>query len=242
MRMMMHVSYDGTNYNGWQSQPDGNTIQDKINAAVSKVCNEPIVVTGAGRTDAGVHAKDMVFHFDTQRDIEQWKWVRGINSYLPADIRIQSAAIVGDNFHSRYHSKIKTYRYIIDLHGNDPFTRLYAFSCYYQLDVDAMKDASSVFIGTHDFTSFNSSDPSMNPIRTVNSVEFSRQGKLLMIDFKGPGFLRYMVRMMVGCLIEVGKHRLTAQDIQDIMDAREKGACRYKACANGLTLLSIDYE
>lgn len=241
MRMLMHVSYDGTNYNGWQSQPDGNTIQDVIQTALSKVCNEPISIVGAGRTDAGVHAKDMVFHFDTVRDMAMWKWVRGVNSYLPSDIRIQSAQVIDDDFHSRYHSKMKTYRYVIDLVGNNPFTRLYAFSCYYTLDVEAMEKASHVFIGTHDFTSFNSSDPSMNPIRTVKEINFSLHDNLLYIDFIGPGFLRYMVRMMVGCLIEVGKGKLSSEEIQMIMAQKQKGACRYKASANGLTLLKIDY-
>ena len=237
----MVVCYDGYHYNGWQSQPDGKTIQDHINTALSSLAHESINVVGAGRTDAGVSARHMVFHFDTDRQLDHWKWIRGANTYLPYDIRILRSVDVDDHFHARFQSKIKTYRYTIDRRGNNPFSFHFADQCYLPLDVEKMKDASTVFLGSHDFTTFNSSDPTMNMIRTVDAIDFYYDDDFIIIDVKGPGFLRFMVRMMVGTLMEVGKGKRSKADVIAMLEAKQKGACRYKAPANGLMLWDIDY-
>lgn len=241
MRIALVLAYDGFAYNGWQSQPDGNTIQDKLNHALSQLSHETIHVVGAGRTDAGVSARAMVAHFDTNRQLECWKWVRGTNTYLPYDIRVLKAIVVDESFHSRFNSKIKTYRYTIDRRGNNPFSFHFADQCFLPLDVEKMRDAATVFLGTHDFTSFNSSDPSMNMIRTVESLDIKADDDFIIIDVKGPGFLRFMVRMMVGTLMEVGKGKISKADVETMLSAAKKGACRYKAPANGLMLWNIDY-
>ena len=170
MRIALVLAYDGFAYNGWQSQPDGNTIQDHLETALSQLSHEAIKVIGAGRTDAGVSARAMVAHFDTNRHLETWKWVRGTNTYLPYDIRVLKAIEVDEAFHARFDSKVKTYRYTIDRRGNNPFSFHFADQCFLPLDVEKMSDAATVFLGTHDFTSFNSSDPSLNMIRTVHEV------------------------------------------------------------------------
>ena len=241
MRIALVLAYDGYAYNGWQSQPSGNTIQDHLNLALSRLSHETINVVGAGRTDAGVSARCMVAHFDVQRQLEYWKWIRGTNTYLPYDIRVLKAIEVDASFHSRFNSKIKTYRYTIDRRGNNPFSFHFADQCFLPLDVDQMKDAATVFLGTHDFTSFNSSDPSLNMIRTVDSIDINADDDFIIIDVKGPGFLRFMVRMMVGTLMEVGKGKITKSDVQTMLDRAQKGACRYKAPSNGLMLWQIDY-
>ena len=241
MRIALVLAYDGFAYNGWQSQPDGNTIQDHLETTLSQLSHEAIKVIGAGRTDAGVSARAMVAHFDTNRHLETWKWVRGTNTYLPYDIRVLKAIEVDEAFHARFDSKVKTYRYTIDRRGNNPFSFHFADQCFLALDVEKMSDAATVFLGTHDFTSFNSSDPSLNMIRTVLQIDIRSNDDFIVIDVKGPGFLRFMVRMMVGTLMEVGKGKLTKADVQTMLDNARKGSCRYKAPANGLMLWDIDY-
>ena len=241
MRYKAIVSYDGTAYQGWQKQPDKNSVQAKIETALSRLCRHNVKITGAGRTDKGVHAFGQVFHFDTDKEFKDI--TKSINSQLPEDIRIVSCKPVSDEFHSRYDAKWKHYSYIINTGKFNPIQRNYAYQLGIELDEEKMQEAARALVGTHDFSSFNATrkDEIEDQVRTIYKIEVKRRGSLVTIDYYGDGFLRYMIRMMTGALIEAGKGRITAEDIQNIMEKMDKTACNYNVPACGLYLIEISY-
>jgi len=238
------VSYDGSRYVGWQTQAHGISIQSTIEAAISSICLKKTSITGAGRTDAKVHAKGQCFHFDTDFYLDAPKWKQAINGHLPKDIRIVSLEEVDHRFHARFSVINKRYDYVINLGEYDVFTADYAMQCWYSLNIEAMRKAAAVFIGEHDFSSFcaNSFAQTTDQTRTITRLELVEEGSFLRLIFEGKGFLRYMVRMITATLIEVGRGRLSIQDVQTMMDARNKEVCRYNAQPQGLYLVRIDYE
>ncbi|MCF0116360.1 MAG: tRNA pseudouridine(38-40) synthase TruA [Erysipelotrichaceae bacterium] len=237
------VAYDGTNYSGWQSQKNAKGIQDIIEEVISRIAQEDISITGAGRTDAKVHARGQCFHFDTEADLSAYKWKGALNGYLPKDIYIVDVQEVDEFFHARFCVKEKTYEYRIHCGEYDVFKRNYAAYQRDSLDLEAMKEASRVFIGTKDFTSFNASPLALYPdqVRTVYAIDILEDHEDIVLRFKGKGFLRYMVRMMSAMLIEVGNHRATKEDIEKMLNECSKTACKKNAPAQGLTLVHIDY-
>ena len=241
MRYKAIVSYDGTAYQGWQKQPDKNSVQAKIETALSRLCRHNVKITGAGRTDKGVHAFGQVFHFDTDKEFKDI--TKSINSQLPEDIRIVSCKPVSDEFHSRYDAKWKHYSYIINTGKFNPIQRNYAYQLGIELDEEKMQEAARALVGTHDFSSFNATrkDEIEDQVRTIYKIEVKRRGSLVTVDYYGDGFLRYMIRMMTGALIEAGKGRITAEDIQNIMEKMDKTACNYNVPACGLYLIEISY-
>ena len=241
MRYKAIVSYDGTAYQGWQKQPDKNSVQAKIETALSRLCRHNVKITGAGRTDKGVHAFGQVFHFDTDKEFKDI--TKSINSQLPEDIRIVSCKPVSDEFHSRYDAKWKHYSYIINTGKFNPIQRNYAYQLGIELDEEKMQEAAQALVGTHDFSSFNATrkDEIEDQVRTIYKIEVNRRGSLVTVDYYGDGFLRYMIRMMTGALIEAGKGRITAEDIQNIMEKMDKTACNYNVPACGLYLIEISY-
>lgn len=241
MRYKAIVSYDGTAYQGWQKQPDKNSVQAKIETALSRLCRHNVKITGAGRTDKGVHAFGQVFHFDTDKEFKDI--TKSINSQLPEDIRIVSCKPVSDEFHSRYDAKWKHYSYIINTGKFNPIQRNYAYQLGIDLDEEKMQEAARALVGTHDFSSFNATrkDEIEDQVRTIYKIEVKRRGSLVTVDYYGDGFLRYMIRMMTGALIEAGKGKITAEDIQNIMEKMDKTACNYNVPACGLYLIEISY-
>ncbi len=241
MRYKAIVSYDGTAYQGWQKQPDKNSVQAKIETALSRLCRHNVKITGAGRTDKGVHAFGQVFHFDTDKEFKDI--TKSINSQLPEDIRIVSCKPVSDEFHSRYDAKWKHYSYIINTGKFNPIQRNYAYQLGIELDEEKMQEAAQALVGTHDFSSFNATrkDEIEDQVRTIYKIEVKRRGSLVTVDYYGDGFLRYMIRMMTGALIEAGKGKITAEDIQNIMEKMDKTACNYNVPACGLYLIEISY-
>lgn len=241
MRYKAIVSYDGTAYQGWQKQPDKNSVQAKIETALSRLCRHNVKITGAGRTDKGVHAFGQVFHFDTDKEFKDI--TKSINSQLPEDIRIVSCKPVSDEFHSRYDAKWKHYSYIINTGKFNPIQRNYAYQLGIDLDEEKMQEAAKALVGTHDFSSFNATrkDEIEDQVRTIYKIEVKRRGSLVTVDYYGDGFLRYMIRMMTGALIEAGKGKITAEDIQNIMEKMDKTACNYNVPACGLYLIEISY-
>lgn len=241
MRYKAIVSYDGTAYQGWQKQPDKNSVQAKIETALSRLCRHNVKITGAGRTDKGVHAFGQVFHFDTDKEFKDI--TKSINSQLPEDIRIVSCKPVSDEFHSRYDAKWKHYSYIINTGKFNPIQRNYAYQLGIELDEEKMQEAAGALVGTHDFSSFNATrkDEIEDQVRTIYKIEVKRRGSLVTVDYYGDGFLRYMIRMMTGALIEAGKGKITAEDIQNIMEKMDKTACNYNVPACGLYLIEISY-
>lgn len=241
MRYKAIVSYDGTAYQGWQKQPDKNSVQAKIETALSRLCRHNVKITGAGRTDKGVHAFGQVFHFDTDKEFKDI--TKSINSQLPEDIRIVSCKPVSDEFHSRYDAKWKHYSYIINTGKFNPIQRNYAYQLGIELDEEKMQEAAKALVGTHDFSSFNATrkDEIEDQVRTIYKIEVKRRGSLVTVDYYGDGFLRYMIRMMTGALIEAGKGKITAEDIHNIMEKMDKTACNYNVPACGLYLIEISY-
>ena len=237
------VSYIGANYDGWQSQTNKNGIQDIIEDAFLRISKEPIKIVAAGRTDAKVNAKGQVFHFDSDMDLSAYKWKGALNGYLPSDIYIKDIEEVSDTFHARYCVAYKHYDYRINLHEYDVFLKDISTFIPQKLNIEKMKEASNYFLGEHDFTSFNASSKEEYPdqVRTIREIKFLEEDNLLTISFYAKGFLRYMVRMMVAALIEVGKGNLEPSDIEKILEEKSKRALSKNAEPQGLTLEEIYY-
>ena len=244
MRVKAIVSYDGSNYCGWQLQPNGFSIQEAIEMTLGKIQKIATHIEGSGRTDARVHSMGQVFHFDTQLRMTEEQWQKAINSNLPSDIRVDKVEFVSDSFHSRYDAKWKHYCYRINVGPYDLFNRHYELQLCKKLNVDLMKECCRLFIGTHDFTAFNgnSLEEMPNQVRTVYDLYIEEENNILSIHFYGEGFLRYMVRMLTQTLIEVGKERISVEQVRQILVQAEKETAPFNASAVGLYLMKVGYQ
>lgn len=237
------VAYDGWNYAGWQKQANALGIQEVIEKALSQINRKETRIIASGRTDAKVHAWGQVFHFDPLDSMSPQAYFQALNTRLPKDIRIQSIEQVPDSFHARFSTRSKRYDFICTTNAKDPFSYRYKQLVWQDLDIEAMKAASHYLLGTHDFTSFCSSrvEEKKTKRKTITRIEIQVEGSDIRTIFEGSGFLRYQVRMMMGTLIEVGKHRLEPLDVKKILDAKNKEACRYNAQPQGLYLMKVNY-
>ena len=237
------ISYRGTNYCGWQVQPNGVTIQEAIVNGIAELTGETVNLIGSGRTDAGVHALGQCANFLTRSTIPAESFYRALNTRLPLDIRIISSRECDQDFHSRYHAKGKSYIYkIYENPVGSPFYSDLAFHVSRVLDWRAMKEAAAYFIGEHDFKAFMASGSSIKTtIRTIEEISFDKNGDLREITFRGNGFLYNMVRIMVGTLYEVGYHRLYPQDVIKIIDSRNRSHAGVTAPSHGLYLKEVYY-
>lgn len=244
MRFKVTVSYDGSGYSGWQRQTNAQSIQSEIEDALQQILKQSVEVTASGRTDAQVHAIAQVFHFDSDAAIDVEHWKRALNSLLPKDIRIQKVEIVEDDFHARFSAVSKRYDYLVTTQKENPFLQNYMGMERFALDVPYMQECASVFLGTHDFTSFTSAkiDPRKPRVKTITCLEVQQEDTCIRMIFEGNGFLRYMVRMLAQTLIEAGKHRVTKEQIEAMLEGKNKHACRYKAEPQGLYLVHVKYE
>lgn len=244
MRYKVVVAYDGSKFIGWQLNPTGVSVQESITIALKSIFKENLFIVGAGRTDKGVSAYGQVFHFDAPFLIEPSRLQFALNNQLHPAIHIVSLTEVDNDFHARYHALWKGYRYSIEMGEFKVLLADYIFQLNKPLDIQAMQKAASIFIGTIDFTSFNTStvEEVSDQVRTIYKINFKVDETILHLDFYGDGFLRYMIRMLVGTLIEVGLHRLSIDKVKEMLDAREKGVCRYKAPASGLKLVHVEYD
>ncbi len=237
------VSYDGTAFNGFQSQPYGRTVQEEIEKAIKKLSKEEIIIIGSGRTDAGVHAEGQVFNFHTNSTIPTDRWAIALNTRLPKDIIIVAAWDVPEDFHARRSAKRKTYRYTIDT-GKFPnvFGRQYRFHHPTRLDYDAMSEGLSYLVGEHDFTSYTSIHSTKpHHIRTIYSAELSREGAFWHMHITGNGFLYNMVRVIMGTLLWVGEGKLKPKDMQAILEGRDRALAGPTAMPHGLVLVDVEY-
>ncbi|MBQ2506394.1 MAG: tRNA pseudouridine(38-40) synthase TruA [Erysipelotrichaceae bacterium] len=243
MRYKVILAYDGRNYAGFQSQKNATAIQDIVEGAIERVFSEKIRIIMSSRTDAGVHAYGQVFHFDTGKEKDEGKLKFSLNSLLPDDIHVVEVKKVSRDFHARYSVKKKTYEYLINLGEYDVFLKGRAFQCFYKLDVDLMKEGAKLFLGEHDFSSFNTSSLKEYPNQVRNITEFSitRKKDILKIRVTSSGFLRNMVRIMVGTLIDLGRGKKSLDDIKDMLEHPCKSTRRYNADPNGLYLVKIFY-
>ena len=243
-RFKVVVAYDGSQYHGWQTQRKGHSIQEQIELVLKTILKSDCEVFASGRTDAKVHALGQVFHFDSSIAMEANAYVKAMNALLPKDIRIQSVEEVEENFHARFDAISKRYDYYLSSDANNPFIQNFMGIEKKQLDVEAMQKCASVFLGTHDFTTFTSTKihPEKSRVKTITRAEILQEGNVLHFILEGDGFLRYMVRMIVATLIEVGKHTLNAQEVATMITQKDKHLCRFKADPQGLYLVSVKYN
>ncbi len=239
------VSYDGTNYKGWQVQPNANTIQKQIEETLYQIhhCTR-VEAVASGRTDTHVHALGQVFHFITDLNLSEKDWKFKLNRLLPKDIRIREVTFETDDFHARFSCTSKRYDYLICTNGDDPFVRNYMYVEKRKLDLERMTQAAHVFEGCHDFTSFTSSKihEEKSRVRTITECSVHEEENCIRMIFKGDGFLRYQVRMMAQTIIEVGLNHLEVNDVKEMLEATDKHVCRYKAEAKGLYLVEVNYD
>jgi tRNA pseudouridine38-40 synthase len=239
------ISYDGTDFSGYQVQPNKRTIQSVIEAVLEKMHKgRHVRISGSGRTDAGVHAKAQVIHFDSPLAIPTERWETALNTMLPDDISVLSVEKVNCTFHSRFDASGKEYRYVLSLSKKrDPFTRNYSYHYPYSLDIAAIEEACKYLLGTHDFSSFCSARTEVeDKVRTIDIIEVSCTGEQLTFRFIGNGFLYNMVRILVGTLIEVGSGKRVPGEIPDILKKKDRQFAGKTAPAQGLYLWKVFYE
>lgn len=240
----MILSYDGTRFYGWEHQPTTDmTIQGKMESVLSLMVQTEVEVIGCGRTDAGVHAQNMICnaHLDTQLNTDEIRDY--LNRYLPDDICVKEVRIASDRFHSRYNAIGKTYCYTCYIGDVKPiFNRKYVYVLDQKPDIQEMKKAAEYLIGTHDFASF-CSNPRMkkSTVRKVDRIEIQKKGDLLTFTFHGSGFLQHMVRILTGTLLEVGFGKRTPESISDLIDAKDRKLAGFTAPAKGLCMMQVDY-
>lgn len=242
-RILLEVAYDGTNYHGWQIQPNANTIESELDKAIEHLTGETIHVIGASRTDSGVHALCNLAVFDTESRIPPEKFSYALNQGLPEDIRIRNAKEVDLDFHPRKCRSIKTYRYcILNTSFAVPTQRYYSHFYHYPLNVEWMAQGAAYLTGEHDFIAFsNQRTQAESTIRTIYSISVVRQGDMIELLVKGSGFLYNMVRLIAGTLIQVGRGYYTPEYVKEILDNCERGKAGPVAPANGLTLVSYEF-
>lgn len=243
-RIKLVVTYDGTNYHGWQLQPREMTVEGELNKALSDLLKTEIKVTGASRTDAGVHALGNVAVFDTESRIPGEKFSYALNARLPEDIRVVSSCETEPDFHPRYDCHDKTYEYrIVRSEFMSPLKRLYAAHIYYKLDTERMKEAAACFVGTHDFASFCSAGSTVtDTTRTIYSLELYEKEEELIIRVNGNGFLYNMVRIIAGTLIQVGCGRMSIEQCRAAIEGESRELAGPTAPAKGLCLRQINYK
>ncbi|MBM7573060.1 tRNA pseudouridine(38-40) synthase TruA [Aquibacillus albus] len=244
-RIQCIISYDGTNFSGYQIQPNGRTVQAEVEKALTRMHKGlPIRVIASGRTDARVHAVGQVIHFDTSLNIPIQNWRQAFNALLPEDIRVKEVKRASNEFHARYDVVEKEYRYfILNTENEDVFLRNYTYHVRQPLDMKAMSEACDYLEGTHDFTSFCAANTSVkDKTRTLYDVScFQEDGKVVFV-FKGSGFLYNMVRILVGTLIEVGKGKRPPLNMKRVIDLQDRGAAGKTAPPQGLYLWNVNYE
>lgn len=243
-RFAIGIEFSGIRYRGWQTQQAGvRSVQETLEKILSKIADEPITLHGAGRTDAGVHATNMVAHFDTTAIRPIRGWLMGANSQLPKDIAIQWIRPMPFEFHARFKAQARRYRYVI---YNAPFRPALLHKqvthAYYPLDTDAMIEAASKFAGTHNFESFRAASCQSNqPVRHVSHCRLIRHGAFLVLDIQADGFLHHMVRNIAGCLLEIGQGFYDIDHIDEIFAAENRKAAGITAPPDGLYFIHADY-
>lgn len=244
MRLALGVSYRGQAYCGWQSQPNGRTVQDVLEKALSAFAAMPVSTVCAGRTDTGVHGLNQVVHLDTELDRDDFSWVRGTNRYLPADVAVQWCRPVLPQFHARNSARGRRYRFVVLESPVRPSleTGLVGWT-FRPLQALAMQTAAAHLLGEHDFSSFRSSDcQSPTPVKTLRRIDITQRGAYWVFDFDGNAFLHHMVRNVVGSLLAVGAGRRPADWMAEVLAARNRDAAAPTFPPDGLYFLGPYYD
>ena len=243
-RVRMVVAYDGTAYRGWQLQPNGITIEEVLNRELTALLKEPISVIGASRTDSGVHARGNVAVFDTENRMPADKICFALNQRLPEDIRVQSSEEVPADWHPRKANCTKTYEYkVLNRKISMPLERLYAHFCYFNLDLDKMREAAAYLVGEHDFKRFCAIGAQVKTtVRTIYACDVEKEGDIITIRVTGNGFLYNMVRIIAGTLVQVGGGAIEPEAVKEILAKKDRSAAGPTAPAHGLTMMGIEFE
>jgi tRNA pseudouridine38-40 synthase len=244
MRLALGISYNGQAYEGWQSQPSGRTVQDRLQAALAQFTTHPVSIVCAGRTDAGVHALMQVVHFDTELQRADHSWVRGTNTFLPPDIAVQWARPVPDTFHARNSALRRRYAYVVLESPVRPSVEAGRVGWVFRpLDAGAMRAAAAHLLGEHDFTSFRASScQSPTPVKTIHSIAIDRRGAYWRFDFEANAFLHHMIRNIMGCLLQVGQGLQPAAWLAQVLAARDRDAAAPTFSPDGLYFLGPVYD
>jgi len=249
MRIALGVEYDGRPYCGWQSQADGQTVQDTLQHALSQIAgeqpaSEPISVIAAGRTDTGVHALEQVVHFDTRVERPLTAWVRGVNALLPESITVQWAHPVPDEFHARFSAHGRSYRYLLINRATRPAIHAGKVGWFHALlDLAAMQAAARHLVGEHDFSAFRSAQcQAKSPVKNMHKLEIRREGEMLIFDVSADAFLHHMVRNIIGCLVYVGKGKYSPDWLMEVLGSRERSLAAPTFAPDGLYLRRIQYD
>jgi len=243
-RIKIVVEYNGSGYHGWQVQQNGHTVQAEIENAIFAITGEKVRVTGAGRTDAGVHAYGQTAHFDTKSAIPADKFQYALNAVLPKEVAVISSEEADPGFHARYSATSKTYRYkIINRRIRSPLAENMAWHIPEPLDFEQMKAAASLFIGTHDFSSFCSSGHNISDFtRTITASQWNPEDDYLVYTVQGNGFLYKMVRIIVGTMVEIGLGKRLPDTVTELLANGEREKAGITAPPFGLYLVSVDYD
>lgn len=243
MRIALTVAYDGQAFDGWQTQPSGNTVQDHLELALSRMADHSIATTCAGRTDAGVHGLGQVVHFDSASSRPISAWVRGVNSQLTDSIAVLSAQSVRDDFHARFDALERCYRYYLTSSAVcHPMTIGRAGWVHRKLDPDRIRDAAQSLVGEHDFSSFRSSQcQAATPVRTINSIELTGSSHLLCIRFSANAYLQHMIRNIVGLLVMIGDGRQPVSWARQVLESCDRARSAPTFSGQGLYFESVRY-
>ncbi len=243
-RIALGVQYDGSEWRGWQTQPDGHTVQDRLEAAIREFTQIGIRTICAGRTDAGVHALEQVVHLDSALDRAPVSWVRGVNSYLPASIAVRWAHEVPADFHARNSAYARSYRYV--LYNNpvrSPLLRGRAGWVFRPLSLEAMRMAARYLLGEHDFSAFRAAEcQAITPVKTMQEISIGQQGDLFVFTLRANAFLHHMVRNIVGSLIYTGKGDYPPEWLQQVLQGRDRKQAAPTFMPDGLYLAKVHYD
>jgi len=244
VRIALGLEYDGAPFSGWQTQPQGKTVQDALERALAEVAGAPVRTACAGRTDAGVHAVAQVAHFDAPALRPENAWVRGVNAHLPDSIAVRWAREVPDDFHARYSARSRSYRYVLYNHTVRPALLAGKVGWFHlPLDIGAMRAAAGLLVGEQDFSAFRAAEcQAKSPVKTLQQAEVRRDGDCIVLDFRANAFLHHMVRNMVGALVYVGKGAHPPEWIAGLIAARDRSLAAPTFSPHGLYLSGVDYE
>ena len=244
MRIVLGLEYCGTGFHGWQSQPQGNTVQDALEAALAQIAGERVGVICAGRTDAGVHATQQVVHFETGVERPLSAWVRGVNSNLPAGVAVRWAQPVGDEFHARFSARGRRYRYLLVNRAQRPGLWQGRVGWFHlPLDIELMQSAAQRLIGEHDFSAFRAANcQAKTPIKRLSRADICQRGSLIVFDFEASAFLHHMVRNLVGTLVYIGKGAQPPVWVDELLQAKDRTQAAPTFSPDGLYFRGPVYE
>ena len=244
VRVVLGVGYRGQAYQGWQSQPGGNTVQDRLEGALARFADRPVRTVCAGRTDAGVHALNQVVHLDTEIARAESSWVRGTNRFLPPDIAVQWCRLADASFHARYSAVGRRYAYVLLESAVRPAVDAGSVGwSFRRLDAAAMRSAAQRLIGEHDFSAFRSSEcQAPSPIKTIRSIGISRRGAYWRFEFDANAFLHHMVRNLMGCLVAIGSGARTEAWLGEVLAAKDRRRAAPTFPADGLYFVGPYYD